>query len=81
MFNGSLPHDIMHDVLEGVASLELSLLLCHCIISENYLSLEDYNHRLSLNFRNEQTSPCRISLDFGGWKASEMFRFTDVTSY
>ena len=34
MFNGGLPHDIMHDVLEGVASLELLLLLRHCIISD-----------------------------------------------
>ena len=46
MFNGGLPHDTMHNVLEGVAPLEISLLLCHCIISEHYLSLEEYNRRL-----------------------------------
>ena len=47
LFNGGLPHDIMHDVLEGVAPLEISLLLCHCIICEKYLTLDEYNHRLS----------------------------------
>lgn len=47
MFDGRLPHDIMHDVLEGVAPLEMSLLLCHCIISEQYVSLDEHNYRLS----------------------------------
>ena len=46
IFKGGLPHDIMHDVLEGVAPLEISLLLCHCIIGEKYLTLDEYNHRL-----------------------------------
>ena len=44
MFNGGLPHDIMHDVFEGVA---LSLLFNHCIVSEKFLSLDNYNHRLA----------------------------------
>ena len=30
MFNGGLAHDVMHDILEGVASLEVSLVLHHC---------------------------------------------------
>ncbi len=46
MFSSGLPHDIMHDLLEGVAALEMSLLLRHCIIFEKYLSLDDYNYRL-----------------------------------
>lgn len=46
MFSGSLPHDIMHDILEGLAAIEMSLLLHHCIISEAYLSFDDYNYRL-----------------------------------
>ena len=37
----------MHDILEGVASLEMYLLLKHCIISEQYLTLDEYNHRLT----------------------------------
>lgn len=45
MFSGSLPH-IMHDILEGLAALDMSLLLHHCIISEAYLSFDDYNYRL-----------------------------------
>ena len=44
----------MHDVLEGIAPLEISLLLCHCIISEQYLSLDEYNYRLS-NFDYDYT--------------------------
>lgn len=49
MFNGGLAYDIMHDILEGVASLEMSLVLGHCIISNNYITLDDYNYRL-INF-------------------------------
>ena len=48
IFDGGLPHDVMHDVLEGVVVRELSLLLKHCI-SNKYLTLEEYNSRL-LNF-------------------------------
>ena len=48
IFNGGLPHDVMHDVLEGVVVRELSLLLKHCI-SRKYLTLDEYNSRL-LNF-------------------------------
>ena len=47
LFDGGLAHDAMHDILEGVASLEMSLLLKHCIISEQYLTLDEYNHRLT----------------------------------
>ena len=48
MFDGGLPHDMMHDILEGVASREVKLLLKHCI-SRKYLTLEEYNRRL-INF-------------------------------
>ena len=33
MFKGELASDIMHDVLEGVAPLEMSLVLQHCLRS------------------------------------------------
>ena len=33
VING-LPHDIMHDLYEGVVPLELKLLLCHCVQSK-----------------------------------------------
>ena len=57
MFNGGLAHDIMHDVLEGVAPLEMSLLLWHCIFSEKYFSLNDYNYRLThFDFDYTETS-------------------------
>ena len=49
MFDGGLPHDMMHDILEDVAPLEVKLLLLHCISDQKYLSLDEYNKRL-LNF-------------------------------
>ena len=49
MFNGGLAHDIMHDILEGVASLEKLLVLRHCILSKRYITLDEYNYRL-INF-------------------------------
>ena len=42
MFNGGLPHDAMHDFLEGVAQYEIKLLLRHCI-DIKYLTLTEYN--------------------------------------
>ena len=47
MFGGGLPHDAMHDILEGLA-LEIKLVLKE-YISQNLFSLQDYNSRL-LNF-------------------------------
>ena len=49
MFNGGLAHDIMHGILEGVASLEMLLVLRHCILSKRYITLDEYNYRL-INF-------------------------------
>lgn len=46
MFHGGLPHDVMHDILEGIAPLEMALLLHHIIILNRYLTLEEYNFRL-----------------------------------
>lgn len=45
MLNWGLPHDIMHDLFEGVVQYEIKLLLLHCIASK-YFSLEEFNHRL-----------------------------------
>ena len=44
-FNGGLPHDCMHDILEGVAPTEVKLLLKHCI-AQKYFALEEYNKSL-----------------------------------
>lgn len=41
-----MPHDIMHDLFEGVLPLELKLLLQHCI-DESYFTLEMLNERLN----------------------------------
>ena len=47
-----MPHDIMHDLYEGVVPHELILLLQHCIIEESLFDLGLLNERL-------------LSLDYG----------------
>ena len=50
IFNGGLPHDIMHDIMEGAAPTEIKLLFSHCFASK-YFTLNDYNKfLLSFNF-------------------------------
>ena len=39
-----MPHDIMHDLYEGVIPYELKLLIQHCI-TKSYFQLETLNHR------------------------------------
>lgn len=70
MFNGGLPHDAMHDFLEGVAQYEMKLLLRYCI-NNKYLTLTDYNHRVVFfNYgHNENDKP--------GIVASELLRSDD----
>ena len=46
IFDGGLPHDIMHDVFEGVAPLEIKLLLQN-LIQCGCIHLNDFNKRLS----------------------------------
>ena len=48
MLGGGLPHDAMHDLLEGLAPLEVKLLLKE-FISQRLFTLQEYNCRL-LNF-------------------------------
>lgn len=58
MFGGGLPHDSMHDILEGVAQYEIKLLIRHCI-SLKYITLNEYNQRI-LHFdygKNEEDKP------------------------
>ena len=45
MLEGGLPHDIMHDVFEGIAPLEIKLLLRYCV-ENNFFTLSHYNDRL-----------------------------------
>jgi len=40
-FTGGLAHDVMHDLLEGVATIEMCLLLQHCLLSKQYLNIDD----------------------------------------
>ena len=48
MLGGGLPHDVMHDILEGIAPLEIKLLLRYCI-EKKFITLDEYNKRL-INF-------------------------------
>ena len=41
-----LPHDIMHDMYEGIVPYEMKLVLCHCV-SMKYFSLDEVNERMS----------------------------------
>ena len=43
--NWGLPHDIMHDYLEGIVQYDIKLLLLHCMTNE-YFTLTDFNCRL-----------------------------------
>ena len=48
MLSGGLPHDAMHDILEGIAPCEIKLVLSHCIAGHPF-TLDEFNDRL-LNF-------------------------------
>ncbi len=55
--------DIMHDILEGVAPLEVRLLLRHFIYEEQLFTLELLNHRISgfnYGYENEKNKPSVI---------------------
>ena len=41
-----LPHDIMHDLFEGVVPYELKLLIIHCVCSR-YFTIETLNERIN----------------------------------
>ena len=40
-----LPHDIMHDLFEGVVPSHMKLLLTHCV-QEGFFTLEELNERI-----------------------------------
>ena len=42
---GGLPHDIMHNLYEGIVPFELKLLLQHCV-SRNYFTIDELNRRM-----------------------------------
>ena len=55
----SMPHDIMHDLFEGIVPLELKLLLSHCITCK-YFTLQELNVRI-LAFDFPENMPTSIS--------------------
>ena len=40
-----LPHDITHDLFEGVVQCQMKLLLCHCV-HERFFTIEEMNRRI-----------------------------------
>lgn len=64
LFNGGLPLDFMHDVLEGVAQHEIKLLVRHCV-EQKYFTIEEYNRRLVFfNYGDSETDrPSIINRD------------------
>ncbi len=40
-----LPHDIMHDLFEGVVPYQLKLFLCHCV-NARYFTINEVNKRI-----------------------------------
>ncbi|KAF0046008.1 hypothetical protein F2P81_002537 [Scophthalmus maximus] len=55
--------DIMHDVLEGVAPLEVKLLLRHFIYEEKLFTLEQLNDRIAgfdYGYMNDKNKPSAI---------------------
>ena len=59
MFGGGLPHDIMHDVLEGVAVREMTLLFRYCL-RRKFITVADFNERLA-NFDYHYSDTSRPS--------------------
>ena len=45
MTDWGLPHDIMHDLFEGVVEYEIKVLLLHCL-EKKFFTLEEFNRRL-----------------------------------
>ena len=43
----NMPHDIMHDLFEGVVPHHMTLLLCHCV-KNKYFSIQELNQRISV---------------------------------
>ena len=46
MFDDGLPHDAMHDILEGIVPLEINCLMSQLIVS-GLFTLDELNDRLS----------------------------------
>ena len=46
IFGGGLPHDLMHDLFEGVAPIEIKVLLLHCI-DQGYFTYDYYQKQLA----------------------------------
>ena len=56
VING-LPHDIMHDLYEGIVPYHLKILLCHCV-QEKYFNIDKVNERITLyDFMKDHPSP------------------------
>ena len=88
MLGGGLPHDAMHDILEGMAPLEIKLMLKY-YITNGFFTLNYFNERL-INFNygySESDKPVPIlSTVFGDGKkikssAAQMLTLVRILSF
>ena len=57
-----LPHDIMHDLYEGIVPNEMKLLLCYCI-NQKYFTIDELNGRMeTFGFTDNKPRPFDPSL-------------------
>ena len=61
MTNG-LPHDIMHDLFEGVVPCEMKLLLSHCV-QRKYFTIGELNERIKSFDFPKDNKPTLIDVD------------------
>lgn len=57
-----LPHDVMHDLFEGVVNYELKLFLPHCV-SKGYFTIKDLNSRIEGYDFGREDKPSVIKVD------------------
>lgn len=66
-----LPHDIMHDLFEGVVPYHMTLLLCHCIDSK-FFTIEELNERiLAFDFFNKKPTKIDPKICHSGSKVKQ----------
>ena len=76
-----LPHDIMHDLLEGAVTYEIKVLLKYCI-GKKYFTLDCLNGRINaFDYGSAEESNKPFQIEFGSTKEDIKLRQTASTSW
>lgn len=60
----NIPHDVMHDLLEGIIPYEMKLLLTHLVVDSKYFTIATLNDRLKrFNFGYSELSDVPSEID------------------